>query len=297
MIRNTTIAKQLALPETTFSLDKIRPDFLFLNVVVRSLVLWDQVEASANWIELQIPKFVRDFFTQLNRKLSGDTNTEQQRINYDTKAMKEAHSFIVAGACFSIGLRFAGTGNEKARDAVLERIMEFQKYRDDSDPISMMLRPQRPVVEMCIGAAAISLAIIMAGTGDLKTLRILKILRWRCDDGVKYGSHMATHAAIGLLFLGGGTCTLGQEPEDIASLLVAFFPRFPLTTHDNQYHLQALRHMYSLAVKQRKIEAVDIDSKEKIFVPIKVSCIMHEHLLLYFSLSNTQMFGFISYSY
>jgi len=184
--------------------------------------------------------------------------------------MREAHAFITAGACFSVGLRYAGTGNENARDAVFDRAVELQKFRDDSDPISIVLRPQRPVIEMCLGSLAISLAMIMAGTGDLKTLRLLKILRWRCDEGVKYGSHMSFGAAIGMLFLGGGACTLGREPEDIAALIMAFFPRFPISTQDNQYHLQALRHMYSLAVKQRRIEAIDIDSSEKIFVPIKI---------------------------
>lgn len=242
--RNKSVAKQLALPEAHFSLDKIRPDFLFLNVVARSLVLWDEVEASSEWIEEQIPIFISDFFTRLQRKLRGDTDIKEYRINVDSKAMKEAHAFIIAGACFSLGLRFAGTGNEKARDAVFEKVVEFQKYRDDSDPFSMLIRPQRPIVEMCTGSAALSImTMIMAGTGDLKILRLLKILRWRCDDGVKYGSHMAINAAIGMLFLGGGTCTLGNEPEDIAALLVALFPRFPMSTQDNQYHLKALRHI------------------------------------------------------
>jgi len=272
-----TIAKQLALPETSFGLDKVRPDFLFLSVVARSLVLWEQVEASPDWIEEQIPKFVRDFFIRLRKKINGDTEVEKCKSNVDTKAMKEAHAFIVSGACFSLGLRFAGTSNELARDSVFAKVVELQKYRDDSDPTSMRLRPQRPIIEMCIGSAAMALAMIMAGTGDLKTLRLLKMLRWRCDEGVKYGGHMAINAAVGLLFLGGGACTLGQEPEDIAALLAAFYPRFPSSVQDNQYHLQALRHLYALAVKQRSIEAVDVESGEKIFVPIQVSLNMYSY--------------------
>jgi anaphase-promoting complex subunit 1 len=38
--------------------------------------------------------------------------------------------------------------------------------------------------------------------------------------------------AIGLLFLGGGTMTLGREPADIAALVTAFYPRFPMTSTD-----------------------------------------------------------------
>jgi anaphase-promoting complex subunit 1 len=76
--------------------------------------------------------------------------------------------------------------------------------------------------------------------------------------------------AIGLLFLGGGTCTLGREPEDIAALVTAFFPRYPTTTSDNQYHLQALRHLYALAVKRKQLSAVDVDTGESVSVPVEV---------------------------
>jgi anaphase-promoting complex subunit 1 len=275
------MAAQLDLPDTHFSLDNIRPDFLFLNVVARSLILWDEVEGSSNWIENQVPAFIQDFYTRFRRKLEKETESEDDRIEVDTKAMKEAHAFIIAGACFSLGLRFAGTGDEQARDAVFEKVVDFQKFRDES--VSISLCPQRPVVEMCLGSAAISLSLIMAGTGDLKTLRLLKMLRWRCDDATKYGTHMSFGAAIGMLFLGGGACTLGRGPEDIAALLMAFFPRFPMSTQDNQYHLQALRHMYSLAVKQRRIEAIDIDSREKIFVPIKVRLVHFVQIYCYYS--------------
>jgi len=44
----------------------------------------------------------------------------------------------------------------------------------------------------------------MAGTGNLDVLRIARQLRQRHSPDVPYGSHMAVHMAIGLLFLGGG---------------------------------------------------------------------------------------------
>jgi anaphase-promoting complex subunit 1 len=74
----------------------------------------------------------------------------------------------------------------------------------------------------------------------------------------------------GLLFLGGGTCTLGRDPADIAALVTAFFPRFPVMTTDNQYHLQALRHLYALAVKRTELRAIDVDTKEFVQVPVQI---------------------------
>ena len=233
-------------------------------------MLWNEVESTSDWIEEQMPEFIQKNYAVLRRKVSNDIHTEEECVNIDTKAMKEAHIYIIAGACFSLGLIHAGTGNEAVRDSIFQKIVEMQKLRDDSDPISISLRPQRPIVEMCLGATVIALSLVMAGTGDLKTLRLLKMLRWRCDEGVKYGNHMCYSTAIGILFLGGGACTFGRDPEDVAVLLLAFFPRYPISTEDNQYHLQALRHLYVLAVKPRRIDAIDIDTNERTFVPIKV---------------------------
>jgi hypothetical protein len=37
---------------------------------------------------------------------------------------------------------------------------------------------------------------VMAGTGEVSSLRLLRELRWRLDD-TSYGSHMALSMAIG----------------------------------------------------------------------------------------------------
>jgi len=308
---NKTIASQVSLPDTHFLLDYVRPDFLFLRVVSRALILWDEVEPSESWINNQIPSIVAQSYAQfrvLAEKASGlaglatfanmtmaedskgevvegngknkvkqdngeviNQEEKDEKINTVHKqAIRQAYIYIVSGACFSLGLRYAGTGNSKASEIIHTRILELQKLRDGNDPISLSLRPEQPIIEMCLGSTAVALAMVMAGTGDLETLRLLKVLRWKCDDSVMYGNHMAYAAAIGLLFLGGGSCTLGREPADIAALLIAFFPRFSAETSDNQYHLQALRHLYVLALRNRKIEAIDIDSKERVFIPMQV---------------------------
>lgn len=41
---------------------------------------------------------------------------------------------------------------------------------------------------MCLGVTSIALAMVMAGTGDLMSLRLLRELRWRVDDGITFGA-------------------------------------------------------------------------------------------------------------
>merc|ERR1712198_496165 len=64
---------------------------------------------------------------------------------------------------------------------------------------------------------------------------------------------MALHMALGLLFFGGGRYTLSTSPEAVAAMVAAFFPKFPTHSNDNRYHLQALRHLYVLAVEPRAL--------------------------------------------
>lgn len=304
---NRNIASILQLPQTHFLLEYVRPDFLSLRVIAKALILWDDVKPTKQWIEAQLPQVVRDAYKQMQSKMrtatdfgdmlesedgegsgssisykempvfqgegkpanSGTTQERQaQAQDYDAQAVRQIYVHVVAGACFGLGLRYAGTANKDAAAAIFERLVELQTLRDANDSVSVAMRPELQILESCIGSLAISLAMVNAGTGDMETLKLFKILRWRCDDEVKFGTHMSYAMAIGLLFLGGGTCTLGREPEDIAALVAAFFPRFPFTTIDNQYHLQALRHLYALAVKRRDLRFVDVDTGE--IVPILV---------------------------
>jgi anaphase-promoting complex subunit 1 len=291
-------------------LEYVRPDFLTLRVISKALITWDSVEPSSKWIEDQLPSVVKEAYKQMQVKMRttadlgsvldaeamdsssdmtgtvtpGDPSDVQQHANgigeqrahvqaedFDCQVIRQIRAHVIAGACFGLGLRFAGTGDKRASAAIFERVVELHTLRDANDSVSQSLRPEPQILESCLGTCAISLAMVNAGTGDLETLKLLKILRWRCDEQVKYGGHMSFGIAIGLLFLGGGTSTLGREPEDIAAMIAAFFPRFPFSSTDNQYHLQPLRHLYALAVKRRDIRFADVDTGEIVPVPIAAS--------------------------
>jgi len=66
--------------------------------------------------------------------------------------------------------------------------------------------------------------------------------------------------STGLLFLAGGTFSLRRDAVSTACLLLALCPRFPSRTVDNQYHLQALRHLYVLATETRALHTIGTTS-------------------------------------
>lgn len=281
---NVSVASILHLPNTHFLLDYVRPDLLALRVIARSLIMWNDVQPNREWIDSQIPSIIKKSIDFMKRKAMAASNLDvsnsqkesksgedHDTSDFDPEAVRQANAFIIAGACFSLGLRFAGSANRVAASAIFERVLYFLELRDNKDIVTQVQRPDTPTLVTCLCAAANALAMVMAGTGDLDSFRLFRALRWRCEDTTLYGTHMAFGASIGLLFLGGGKCTLGSSPEDVAMLIAAFFPHFPVLSSDNQYHLQALRHLYVLATYNRILESTDIDSGEKVCIPIELT--------------------------
>ena len=75
----------------------------------------------------------------------------------------------------------------------------------------------KATMEQTICIMVMSLSLVMAGTGDLDVIRLVRFLRSRVGPArhstVTYGSHMALHMSLGLLFLGGGRYTLNTRKE------------------------------------------------------------------------------------
>ncbi|KAF4523327.1 hypothetical protein B566_EDAN011807 [Ephemera danica] len=241
---NQAVAGWMQPPDTQYLLDFIRPDFLMLRVIARALILWDEILPTTDWVKSNVPPSIRpDVWSKPAR------NKEKK---FDLETMNQAYNNILAGACFALGLRFAGSSNKLAFETIYYYVTHF---------ISMLGRSSAEIagkstIECCTNVVMLSAALIMAGTGDLHCVRLIRMLRSRVGPAypvVTYGSHLATHMALGLLFLGGGRYTLSSSPPAVAAMLCAFFPKFPTHSNDNRYHLQAFRHLYVLAAEPRLI--------------------------------------------
>ncbi|KAF0701353.1 Aste57867_8134 [Aphanomyces stellatus] len=250
------VIEQLRIPSTMVLLETIRPDILFVRVVATNLVGWAAVQPTRAWV----------LETQLRPCLN--------EYHEDASTTQEAHANILAGACFSLGLKFAGplsppttyalslrcvlgTHDVDAKATLLYFLADFQATKAKAKELS------RVTWERCLGVLVQALALVMAGSGDLESFRTLRaiLLRQKNDGDVSYGNHMAASSALGLLFLGGGRLSLQTTPFAVAILVIAFFPMYPNKTSDQKYHLQALRHLYVLAIDPtRLVETIDVDT-------------------------------------
>lgn len=131
-------------------------------------------------------------------------------------------------------------------------------------------RIKRSAVREGLNLISLALNMVMAGTGEINCLRRLRYAYGMYNQPIRYGAHVANHMSLGLLFLGGGRYTLGTSDAAIACMVTAFFPRSAPVSSDNKCFLQALRHFWVLAVEPRCLIARDVDTKEVVYLPVKI---------------------------
>jgi len=239
------LSKKIDIPDTIHQFEYVRPDIFLLRTVARHLIMWDRISASFAWMRKNLPSVYHS-----RVKL-----TSIHSLTTDNLPLLN----IVAGLCFSIGLRFAGSAKREVRDLLGHYLDQF--IRICRLPVlNYDGKLTRITARNCQDVVALSAAAVMAGTGDIFLLRRLRLLHSRSDPDTPYGSHLATHMAIGVLFLAGGTHSLSTSNIAIASLLCAFYPLFPTSFLDNKSHLQAFRHFWVLAAEPRCLVVREADT-------------------------------------
>lgn len=232
-----SIVRKLDLGPLKHQLDYVRPDFWLLRVVGQNLICWDDIQNTVEWVE---------------GKISASIGKPQSDA-FDFRPLDSdymGHYLVIGGLCFSIGLKHASTGDKKAKETVLWYLDELIRVSDIATSNSDEASTKRTVLNM-VSLVSLSLALIMAGTGDLDTFRRLRKQYARTKRDTPFGSFLANQLAMGILFLGGGQYAFNTDRFSIACLVIAFYPLFPSSIHDNRAYLQAFRHLWVLAVDDR----------------------------------------------
>ncbi|UXI17364.1 hypothetical protein NH340_JMT03307 [Sarcoptes scabiei] len=268
---NKAILEWLNVPDTQNLLETVRPDFLLMRVLAKNLIMWSEIKPTSQWIESHIPSIIYDnAFQRFNNTEKTLENEAMFLDNIDYETMTQSYCNIIAGACFALALRYAGSANEQAFEVVYKYTYKMVTLIQKGN-ISQIEQAGRSTIESCVNVLIVSCAIIMAGTGNVEVMRICRFLRSRVNQvHVLYGSFMAIHMALGLLFLGGCKMTLNNSPESVCALICAFYPKFPIHTNDNRYHLQAFRHLYVLASEPRLLIPKCIDTGSSIYASIRL---------------------------
>ncbi|KAH6637496.1 negative regulator of mitosis [Boeremia exigua] len=249
------VASKIDIPDTQPQFDYVRPDIFLLRTLAKHIIMWDDIEASEEWIIKNLPVDYRGDFD-----LTGINKLRSEQMPFYN---------IVAGLLWSISLKHAGTGDVQVRDFLIKYLDQFMRIARLTS-IRYDSRLARNTVRNCQDLIALSAATVMAGTGDLEIFRRLRALHGRIGPDIPYGSHLAAHMAFGALFIAGGTQTFSRSNKAIASLICAFYPLFPSDVQDSRAHLQAFRHFWVLAAESRCLVVRDVDTGRAISMPITV---------------------------
>lgn len=248
------IAAKLALPKHFCDLIEIRPDILQIRILCRSLIMWDAIKPTQQWLKSTLPSF----FHKLDFDTSEDECENVQLAFYNMRI----------GAIFAIGLKFAGSNDRTAKECLLNQLSMIQS-KAEVRPITFFDKVRQQALRSAIDTTLTSLAIITAGSGDVEIMKLIRKTLFKSDQ-MRYGNYMASTMAMGMLFLGGGRYTLGSSDIAIAALLIAFFPLYPINAQDNRAYLQAYRHFWILAVEARLLSVKDIANGQTSHTPIDI---------------------------
>ncbi|KAF1984055.1 hypothetical protein K402DRAFT_447827 [Aulographum hederae CBS 113979] len=249
------IARKIDIPDATPQFEYVRPDILLLRTMAKHLIMWNDIQATGEWVARNLPE---------------EYMSEYTMRDIDRLSSSSLYFFnIMAGLLWAVGLRFAGTGDTPARDFLITYLDQFVRIAA-LPALQYDAKLTRTSVRTCQHLVALAAATVMAGTGDLEVFRRLRLLHNRIGPDATYGGHMATHMALGALFMGSGTITFGTSNLAIASLICAFYPQFPKDSADNRAHLQAFRHFWVLATESRCMVVRDAHTHRALSMPISI---------------------------
>ena len=97
------VADMLEVPQSVDRLDHVRPEQILSRTACRSIIMWDSIKCTKDWVEGLVPPFVLASIAR--REKTG------RAVPYDQDL---AYWNVVAGGCLAIGLKYAGTAKEEA---------------------------------------------------------------------------------------------------------------------------------------------------------------------------------------
>lgn len=123
------VADMLEIPDTARRLDYVRSDLLLLRTLAKSLIMWDTVQSSKAWVESHVPTFIQTALersSKTGKPIDGDFDIARWNV--------------VAGACFGLGLKFAGTAAAEAHGTLihyLDRLTRAAYVKGTLSPSSL----------------------------------------------------------------------------------------------------------------------------------------------------------------
>ena len=287
--KNSNILSKIKIPENLYQLDSFKPFHLYLAILCKNLISWDNITSSINWVKENIPNFIQFLHESSLADISDDINYNSKINLIDFSQISTCYFYSFSAGLMSLGFKYCGSNNNDVckiiiyyiKNVLLKAtvvndiiIRENVKYEENNKRAI-----SKRNLDECLCISAYALSLVMSGSGNLECLKILKIIRKKVsgsgasDTDFKNfyaGFITAINHAIGMLFLGNGGLIFNKNINSLAFLYISTFPVFNKTLNDNDRYLQPLRHLYVLACENKLFETRDVDTNNIIQTKINV---------------------------
>ena len=133
-----------------------------LRTISRGLIMWSSIVPSLEWILSNVPNSIVD----LCLKRPSDAHP----VNTDYETINQAYCNITSGAALVLGMRFAGSCNKGAFEAVYAHLLKLLAISKRS----VAELAGQATIEQTICVHVLALAVVMAGSGDLEVIRVIR---------------------------------------------------------------------------------------------------------------------------
>ena len=268
------VANRIRIPSTVDELEnsQVRPDSLLFKYLAKSLIMLPILDPSMEFINSQLPAFIRDPVSSLEHREYRSAGSEAPSC-IDWLALFQARTYAITGIALGIGLKYAGTNNGVARATLLEIIksifldLEWPSAHcaaQNSSRPSPSISPDKATIQTCHACILLCLSMITAGTGDAGVYKYIRIFREKIDETTPFGVGQAADMSPGFLFLGNKKYSFKNDFFSIACLLAATVPRYPSSVSDNKSNIQLMRHLFVLATEERSVDVVDVGTLQPV---------------------------------
>ncbi len=132
---NKNISNKIKIPENIYELNSWKPLNLYLAILTKNLILYDEIEKSENWITNQIPFFIRFLYENPFELIEKDIYYSSKINLLNFSLISTCYLFSLMAGVMSIALKYIGSNNKEAAKLIIDIIDKVRKVKFVKDII------------------------------------------------------------------------------------------------------------------------------------------------------------------
>lgn len=132
---NAQVAQKITIPSNLFQLSSWKPFNLYLAILTKNLIMWDSIENSEDWVNKQIPDFIRFLYENDFEQIAKDVNYYSKIDHVEFSLISTSYIYSLAAGIMALGFRYLGSNNKTAEKVIVNFINKMRNVKAVQDII------------------------------------------------------------------------------------------------------------------------------------------------------------------